>query len=137
MADEAAPAIGRDFAVPRMRMTLRRGQLSGPVALHAVGAFAARTSLPVDRLTDVAGVAEALATSLPGDQLTLEARIERGGDELLLSASGLAPGTTRSVLSGVRHDGLAQLLSLTADGVSVRSTTRQGETMTVNFSAPR
>ena len=85
--------------------------------------FAARTSLPPARLDDICDVLEAIAVSLPGDRIAVEARVDRGGAGLQLHVSGLAGGTARSVLSDVRHGGLARLLAVTSDGVAVRSST--------------
>jgi len=38
-----------------MRLSVGRGPLTTPVLVRSVGAFAARTSLPVDRINDIAG----------------------------------------------------------------------------------
>ena len=126
-----------DFGAPRMRLSVGRGPLTTPVLVRSIGAFASRTSLPVDRINDIADILEAMAASLPGDRITLTARVEREGEGLQLSACGLEHGTARSLLSDVRHGGLARLLAVAADGVAVRSSSREGESLVVTFAPPR
>lgn len=127
----------RDFTAPKMRLTVRRGPLAVPALVSGVGTFAARTGLPVDRLPDLAEIVEGMAAALPGPLLELEARIDRGTGGLELSVCGLPPGAARSVLSDVRHGGLARLLAVTADAIAVRSTSRSGEVIVVSLLPPR
>lgn len=129
--------IEHAFGAPRLRVAVRRGDLAAPVLVRAIAMFAARTNLPASRLDDVCDVLEALAVSLPGDRITVEARFDRGGTGLQLHVSELAGGTARSVLSDVRHGGLARLLAVTSDGVAVRSSTTRGESLVVTFAPPR
>ena len=131
--EPARPAFG----APRMRLSVGRGPMTAPVLVRSIGAFASRTSLPVDRINDIADILEAMAVSLPGDRITLAARVERGGEGLQLSACCLDHGTARSLLSDVRHGGLARLLAVAADGVAVRSSSREGESLVVTFAPPR
>lgn len=133
---ESAPARP-DFGAPRMRLSVGRGPLTSPVLVRSIGAFAARTNLPIDRINDIADILEAMAESLPGDRITFTARVERGGDGLQLAACNLDHGTARSLLSDVRHGGLARLLAVAADGVAVRSSSREGESLVVTFAPPR
>ena len=116
---------------------MRRGPLAAPVLVRAIAMFAARTSLPASRLDDICDVLEAIAASLPGERIAVEARADRGGAGLQLHVGGLAGGTARSVLSDVRHGGLARLLAVTSDGVAVRSSTTRGESLIVTFAPPR
>ena len=136
MTDGGA-VVERDFTAPRMRLTVRDGPLAVPVLVSATGTFAARSELPVDRLHDVADIVEGLAAALPGPQLELEARIDRVSGGLELPVCGLPPGAARSVLSDVRHGGLARLLAVTADAIAVRSTSRSGEVLVVSLLPPR
>jgi hypothetical protein len=129
--------VEQEFGAPRVRVEVRRGPLAVPVLVRAIAMFAARTSLPATRLDDICDVLEAIAVSLPGDRIAVEARADRGGAGLQLHVSGLAGGTARSVLSDVRHGGLARLLTVTSDGVAVRSSTTRGESLVVTFAPPR
>lgn len=130
-------AVEQASGAAGLRIAVRRGAMAAPVLVRAVGMYAARTNLPASRLEDISQVLEAVAESLPGSHVTIEARVERGGDGLQLHVTGLAGGTARSLLSDVRHGGLARLLAVTADGVAVRSSTNRGEALVVNFALPR
>ncbi len=133
----SAGAVAHGFGAPRLRLTVVRGPLAAPVLVRTVGTFAARTNLPVDRLSDVSDTLETMADSLPGADITVEARVGRDGDGLQIAVCGLPKGAVRSLLSDVRHGGLARTLSVAADGVSVRSSSRSGEALVVRFAPPR
>ncbi len=132
-----AVAVEQASGAPRVRIDVRHGAMAAPVLVRAVGMLAARTNLPASRLEDISQVLEAVTQSLPGSRVTIEARVDRGGDGLQLHVCGLAGGTARSLLSDVRHGGLARLLAVTADGVAVRSSTSRGEALVVSFVLPR
>lgn len=135
--NDGSTVLEQDFTAPRMRLTVRRGPLAVPALVSGLGTFAARTGLPIDRLQDLAEIVEGMAAALPGPLLELEARIDRGNGGLEVSVCGLPPGAARSVLSDVRHGGLARLLAVTADAIAVRSTSRSGEVLVVSLLPPR
>lgn len=125
------------FGAPRLDMSVVRGPLAEPVLTRAIGTFAARTELPAERLGDLAEVIGALTTSLPGRRISVQARADPGAGGLELHVRDLPPGTARSVLSDVRHGGLARLIAVVADGVGVISSSRRGEALVVSFRPPR
>lgn len=125
------------FGAPRMHVSVAHGPLAEPVLARAVGTFAARTELPAERLGDVADVIGALAAALPGPRIRLNARADTAAGGLELHVCDLPSGTARSVLSDVRHGGLARLIAVVADGVGVISSSRKGETLVVSFVPPR
>lgn len=125
------------FGAPRLNVSVARGPLAEPVLTRAVGTFAARTELPAERLGDVAEVIGALTTSLPGGRISVQARADPAAGGLELHICDLPPGTARSVLSDVRHGGLARLIAVVADGVGVISSSRRGEALVVSFLPPR
>ncbi len=133
----ADAVVHKAFDMPRMRLSVRRDASAAPLLVRAVGLFAARTSLPVDRLRDISNVLEAMAASLPGARVTLDARVEREGQELQLAVCELPPGAARSVIAGVYDGELADVLATASDGVAVRSTQRSGESLVVTFLSTR
>lgn len=133
----SAATGAREAAGPVLELLVRRGPLAAPVIVGGVTTFAARADLSVDRIGDIADVLEALVESLPGERIAVDATLARDGGELRIAVRDLAPGAARSVLSDVRHGGLARLLAVTADGVAVRASSTSGEAMIVSFSAKR
>ena len=91
----------------------------------------------MDRLRDLADVLQALAETLPGARITLDARADRDGDGLQLAVCDLPDGAARSLLSQARAPRLAGLLSARSDGVAVRASTRGSESLVVRFGKPR
>lgn len=125
------------FGAPRLDVSVARGPLAEPVLVRAIGTFAAKTDLPAERIGDVAELIGALTSSLPGRRISVQARADTAGGGLELHVRGLPPGTARSVLSDVRHGGLARLIAVVADGVGVISSSRRGEALVVSFLPPR
>lgn len=121
---------------PALRLTLERGRIASPVLVRTVGMFAARTELPVDRLSGLADILEALVDAVRTERVVVEARVAPVTGGLRLELSGLAPGSVRDLLSGANYGGLARVLGLSADGVGVRATSGAGETLMLSFEPP-
>ena len=79
-----------------------------------------------------------MAESLPGDRITLDARVERGGEELQLAVCELPAGAARSVLSDVQRR-RARAAAGRRGGRRRRPVRRQrgGESLVVTFAPPR
>lgn len=121
---------------PALRLTLEAGRIASPVLVRTVGMFAARTDLPVDRLSGLADILEALVGALRTDRIVVEARVSPASGGLRLEVEGLAPGSVRELLSGARYGELARTLGMSADGVGVRATSDAGETLMLSFEPP-
>jgi hypothetical protein len=100
-------------------LTVRRGELLGPILSRVVGMLAARAHCPVDRLDDALLLTDAVAAHAPhhgaGGQVTVRVSTEPAG--LTLAIGPLVAGGAQRLLSAAALPGVGNVFERIADEV--------------------
>ncbi|MBI5104901.1 MAG: hypothetical protein HZB46_07930 [Solirubrobacterales bacterium] len=107
-------------AVNEATLTVRHGELLGPVLGRVVGMLAARASCPIDRLDDALLLTDAVAAHAPGHTANGSVRVYVRADRdegLVLRVGPLRAGGADALLESASLPGVGNVFERVADEV--------------------
>lgn len=115
------------------RLDVALGPLLPPILARAVGAYAARADLPLDRVDDAILVADALSAAASSEAVDgrLALRLDAEPGVLHVRVGPLRPGGAERLMSGASAGEAGNVLHRLAGRVGVRASGRGNEYLVV------